>query len=71
METVRRYFIKIFKKFTENTIITDTYTDGYSPSTFHRELKNTYCMYMSLSPTRYFRRYISSENFFLASIFRL
>jgi len=43
-ETFRRYFTESCKNFTGNAIITDTYTDGFRLSAFHRELKNIYCI---------------------------
>jgi hypothetical protein len=41
--TSYKFLILILKvSYTKNATITDAFTDGYSPSTFYRELKNIY-----------------------------
>jgi hypothetical protein len=41
-ETFHRYFTESYKIFTWNATIIDVYTNGYSPSVLHIELKNIY-----------------------------
>jgi len=64
MHIHRRHFTKSSKIITWNATFTDVYTDGISPSAFHREFKNNYLkchndrrLYWWINPSAFHREF--------------